>query len=280
MARVFISYAREDQQMALRLYHDLHQGGHEPWIDKYNIRPGEIWRPAAQRALHEASHAVFLLSRCSVSKRGMFQAELKEALEVLREVPEDRIFLIPARLEDCGLPVFALREINHIDLFPDYDVGLHEILAALSGDMPSKGTADPELEEAIRFFRQGYFEEAARRFSVLVKRKPQQGKPRYYLVLSFLAGKRPRLLSAETMGKLEEHLCMALASEPSPQIRLLLALLKYDYYVLNGLREPPPTIEDLTSGDVRISPESTAELRAAVSAPGNPLWEALVRDAI
>ena len=73
---------------------------------------------------------------------------------------------------------------------------------------------------------------------------------------------------------------MALASEPSPQIRLLLALLKYDYYVLNGLREPPPTIEDLTSGDVRISPESTAELRAAVSAPGNPLWEALVRDAI
>lgn len=42
MARVFISYAREDQPVPLRLYHDLERCGHEPWIDRYHIRPGEV----------------------------------------------------------------------------------------------------------------------------------------------------------------------------------------------------------------------------------------------
>lgn len=280
MARVFISYAREDQQMAFRLYHDLRQGGHEPWIDKYNIRPGEIWRPAIQRALRESSHALFLLSRCSVNQRGFFQAELKEALEVLREVPERTPFLIPARLEECEFPAFALREIHYIDLFPDYSAAVHAILAALSGNPLADDGGDPELRTAVHLFHQGCFEEAAHRFSALVKRDPRRGEPRYYLVLSFLAGKRPRLLSGETVGKLEEHLRMALASEWAPQFRFLLALIKYDYYVLNGLREPSPTIDDLTRGGLQIAPEHAVELRATLSAPGNPLWDEFARGAM
>ena len=277
MAGVFISYAREDQPSALRLYHDLEERGHEPSIDKYNIRPGEAWRQASRRALREASHCIALLSRWSASKRGTFQTEIKEALEVLKEFPQDRIFLIPARLEECEPPAFEMWEASiKFDLFPDYEAGLLAILDVLSNGASRGARPDPEAASALRSFRQGLFEEAARRFSALVKRNPESSEARYYLVLSFLAGKRPRLLSADTVAKLEEHLRIAMAEDRSPHIRLLCALLKVDYYVLNGLQEPPPMVRDLLTTDLRIDCERAAELRTVINAPGNPLWESLI----
>jgi hypothetical protein len=280
MANVFISYAREDRITALRLYHDLKQRGYEPWIDRYQIRPGENWEANSRRALHESSHVVVLLSRCSVGQRGEFQAELKEALEILKKVPEKEIFLIPARLEECELPAFALQQIHYVDLFPEYEVGILEILAALSSDAERRQRLDPEFTGALQLFRRGLFEEAARRFSALIRREPQRSDLRYYLVLSYLAGKRVKLLASDVVMKLEEHLRVALAIEFSPHTRWLCALIKYDYYVLNGLREPWPTIDHLLEGDLQIGPDHAAELRAAVSAPGNPLWETLVHQVI
>lgn len=278
MASVFISYAREDQPVALRLYHDLERHSHEPWIDKYHIQPGEAWKVASRKALHKASHAVFLFSRRSVSKRGAFQVELKEALEILKEFPEGQVFLIPARLDECEPPAFALREIHQVDLFPDYETGLREIIKVLSGGAPRDLQPDPELVSALQLFRRGIYDEAARRFGALVKRDPERSEPRYYLVLSFLAGKRARLLSSEIVGKLEEHLRIALACDGAPHIRLLSALLKYDCYVLNGLQEPRPTVGELLAGGVKIDRTRGEELRTAFSAPGNPLWESILQD--
>jgi hypothetical protein len=40
-ARVFISYAREDQEIAKRLYEDLKRTGVEPWIDCHELIPGQ-----------------------------------------------------------------------------------------------------------------------------------------------------------------------------------------------------------------------------------------------
>ena len=47
---VFISYAREDQSLALRLYNDLKQEGAVPWIDKEKILPGQVWRNEIKKA--------------------------------------------------------------------------------------------------------------------------------------------------------------------------------------------------------------------------------------
>jgi hypothetical protein len=44
---------------------------------------------------------VAILSKNSVGKRGSVQKELKQALDVLDEFPENEVFLIPARISEC-----------------------------------------------------------------------------------------------------------------------------------------------------------------------------------
>ncbi len=41
--KVFISYAKEDYETALKLYNDLKQVGVTPWLDKKDLLPGANW---------------------------------------------------------------------------------------------------------------------------------------------------------------------------------------------------------------------------------------------
>ncbi len=70
MSKVFISYAREDEAVAERLYKDLKNAGADPWLDKHDLFPGEGWRGAIKQALRRSSHFLYLISRNSVRKRG------------------------------------------------------------------------------------------------------------------------------------------------------------------------------------------------------------------
>ena len=48
--------------------------------------------------------AIACLSKNSISKRGYVQKELKEAISVLDEIPEDAIYIIPIRIDGCFVP--------------------------------------------------------------------------------------------------------------------------------------------------------------------------------
>jgi hypothetical protein len=51
------------------------------------------------------------------------QKELKYAIEVLDEFPESQIFVIPCRLDDCEIPYDKLKDIEYVDLFPNWEDG-------------------------------------------------------------------------------------------------------------------------------------------------------------
>lgn len=53
--RPFISYAREDREVAILLHAELVAAGSEPWLDAVNLIPGEDWPFAIDRALAEAT---------------------------------------------------------------------------------------------------------------------------------------------------------------------------------------------------------------------------------
>src|SRR5689334_4378358 len=89
----FLSYAREDVEQARRLYRDLRQAGATVWFDEESLRPGERWVSAIKKGILSSRYFVVLLSSQSISKRGFVQRELREALDVLSEYPEDEIFL-------------------------------------------------------------------------------------------------------------------------------------------------------------------------------------------
>ncbi|MCP4344501.1 MAG: SUMF1/EgtB/PvdO family nonheme iron enzyme [Desulfobacterales bacterium] len=131
-AKVFISYGEEDYEIAKRLYDDLKDSGFNPWMNKENILLGQKQKLEIRRAIQESSYFLILLSEKSLSDRGYFHKELKIALEILDEMPPDKIFILPVRLDTCKPAYEILQGIQHTDLFPLlYEKGFRQILRAL-----------------------------------------------------------------------------------------------------------------------------------------------------
>jgi hypothetical protein len=128
MKQVFLSYARDDTTKARRLVRDLSADRRvRVWFDREEILSGMRWRPAIRKAIRESDFFIALLSRKSVSSRGVRHVELREALDVLDEFPTIRYSLIPARLDECPVPIDRMEELDYADLFPRWDEGLQRI---------------------------------------------------------------------------------------------------------------------------------------------------------
>jgi hypothetical protein len=130
-ARPFISYAREDQEHAYRLYDRLVRVGAKPWIDSVKLRPGENWDHAVRTAMSRSKHVIILLSRHSIHKRGYIQREIRIALDLLDEFPPGKIFVIPVRLDNTNPLYPKLRSLHWVDLFSDYEYAFGQIAATL-----------------------------------------------------------------------------------------------------------------------------------------------------
>lgn len=128
---MFISYAREDFDAAKRLYNDLKIAGLNPWLDKESLLPGQQWEVEIRKAIKNSTCFLAVLSTNSVNKRGYVQKEFKFGLEVLDEVPESQIFVIPVRLNECNVPYEKLRKYQYVDLFPDWQEGVRRILQSI-----------------------------------------------------------------------------------------------------------------------------------------------------
>jgi TIR domain len=143
--RPFISYAREDRVVALKLREDLLRFGVRAWVDVVELRPGENWALMTSRALRKSSHVLALLSNHSVTKQGYVQKEVREALGILDEHPPDAIFLIPIRLEPCEPAYERMMTLQWVDLFAGYEDALLKIMQSLDAD----STARVELPSVI-----------------------------------------------------------------------------------------------------------------------------------
>lgn len=128
-ARVFLCHASEDKPQVIELYHQLKKAGYNPWLDKEDLLPGQSWRQEIEKIVRDPFNLVLVcLSHKSTTKRGVVQQEIKWALDVLDQMPEDAIYLIPARLEACQVPD-RLSNLHWVDLFePDGFVKLKQAL--------------------------------------------------------------------------------------------------------------------------------------------------------
>lgn len=143
---IFISYAREDAESANRLYQDLSSiPGVTPWLDSKKLLPGVRWKMEIMEALNTCDLFIILLSSNSVSKYGFIQKEINEALEKLKTIPPDKIFVIPARLDDCHPKHLELNELQWVDLFPDWEIGYSLIVKSILNQ--TKLPQDPPVPE-------------------------------------------------------------------------------------------------------------------------------------
>ncbi len=130
--KVFISCTEDDMLTANKIYADLQKEGIiTPWVAHKDINAGEKTEFAVRRAIKDSDYFLALLSTSSVSEKGAFQKELKQAFDILSEHSQDAIFIIPVRLEDCN-PGDILNGLHIIDLHKGgYNSGLEKIIQAM-----------------------------------------------------------------------------------------------------------------------------------------------------
>lgn len=114
--KVFVSYAKEDRDLALKYYDLLIQDGTSPWMDVKHLLPGQNWEAEIDRALSDANVVVLLLSKQSVNKRGFVQREANDAIERLRYRQPTDIYVIPLLLEPCEVPNHIAGRLQYVDL--------------------------------------------------------------------------------------------------------------------------------------------------------------------
>lgn len=129
---VFLSYAREDQKDAKRIFEDLRRQGVNVWADFDSLKPGSKWKTAIKKAIKESRYFLAVLSPNSEPKKGFVQKEMAIALDILDEFPEEDIYIIPIRLKECSPSHEKLKELHWVDMFPSWDDGLKEILSVVS----------------------------------------------------------------------------------------------------------------------------------------------------
>jgi TIR domain len=129
--RVFIAYVQEDLSLIKKLYHAFERHGFRPWLDKKKLLAGQNWPRAIETAIQTSDFFVACFSRRAASKRGSFHSELRYALNCAAKVPLDEIFFIPLRLDDCVVPHRIARQVQYLDLFPEWDTGVKRVIAVI-----------------------------------------------------------------------------------------------------------------------------------------------------
>jgi hypothetical protein len=128
---IFLSYAQEDRGKIKKLYRQLQKADFQPWMDCQKLMPGQNWPRAIQQTIEISGFFLGCFSRHSILKRGHFQGEIALGLEVATQFPENDVFFIPLRLDDCELPRRIAGSMHYIDLFPDWNRGVKKLVGAL-----------------------------------------------------------------------------------------------------------------------------------------------------
>jgi iron(II)-dependent oxidoreductase len=134
MARIFISYSRQDERFARQLAGSLSQMGADIWIDVEDIPAGMKWSSAIQQGLDAAELMIVILSPDSMASRNV-EDEWQYALD--QHKPIVPVLLRPAKIH------FQLNRIQYID-FTDqpYEAALRQLYV----EMTRKGlTLNPNM---------------------------------------------------------------------------------------------------------------------------------------
>lgn len=128
--RIFLLYARRDEEAVRRLYNRLVKAGADVWLDRKNLLPGQDWQSEIRQAIHGSDIVIVCLSKGFTREGGYRHEELKMALEKADFLPEGTLFMIPVCLEPCELPE-PLRRWQRVDLFEPG--GYQKLVGTLKG---------------------------------------------------------------------------------------------------------------------------------------------------
>jgi hypothetical protein len=140
LPKVFIAYVHEDGDAAEQVFTELTAAGFDPWLDRRKLMPGQNWPRSVEDAINFSDFVVACFSKRSVSKKGGFQSEVRYALDCATRMPLDEVFLIPVRFDECQVPFRIQKEVQYVDLYPDWDAGIRRITGIIEKEVRRRRT--------------------------------------------------------------------------------------------------------------------------------------------
>jgi TolB-like protein len=100
---VFLSYASQDAEAALRLCNALRAAGIEVWFDQSELRGGDVWDASIRRQIKACALFIPIISRHTHTRdEGYFRLEWKLAVDRSHLMVADRPFLLPVVIDDTS----------------------------------------------------------------------------------------------------------------------------------------------------------------------------------
>lgn len=164
MSHVFLSYVREDADIVDQFAKELGRAGVPVWLDRLNLRPGDIWIERIKVAIKEASLCVVcFLDKFVGRNRSIANEELTLAIAETNRRPWNRPWLVPVCLSKCEIPPIPIRpevDLSHVhtvDLSRNWRQGILQIVQLFHDSEPQNVDSDPPplgLDEARAIIQQ------------------------------------------------------------------------------------------------------------------------------
>jgi TIR domain len=122
MTTYFLSYARLDERIALRLADKLIAAEVSIWVDQYDIRPSQHWDRAVETAVRGCQGMIVILSPRSAASPNVAD-EVSVAIDGGKDI-------IPILIEPCTIPLRMTR-MQFIDATKDAEGAIGRCLAAI-----------------------------------------------------------------------------------------------------------------------------------------------------
>ncbi len=117
--KVFVGYAREDNEAAGSIVAYLEALGLDVWFDKKSLVAGDDWDTERLAAQKSADLIIHLCSEQILSRPGVVNREIRETLRLADDKPFGSTFVIFVRLGNVRLPAQFMR-YHYIDFDDDW----------------------------------------------------------------------------------------------------------------------------------------------------------------
>jgi len=132
---VFLSHSSKDKEWVAKLKNDLMQYGIKVWLDKDQIRPGEIFVHALEDAIDHCKAIVLVISPESIQSKWV-QEEYARAISLEKQKGVS-VQVIPVILETAEVPSF-LSSRNYVDFREEskYSENIWKLVWGITGKKP------------------------------------------------------------------------------------------------------------------------------------------------
>ncbi|MEJ0104135.1 MAG: toll/interleukin-1 receptor domain-containing protein [Bacteroidota bacterium] len=273
---IFISYAQPDRNTAFAIHDLLQANGLKSWIDKSKngINTGDYFDKEIVKAIRNCKLFVLVHSIYSNISSVVIQ-EVRNA-----SAKRKYIFKLDNSRYSDDLAL-SLEGLHYIDAGGNnYQNAFHKLLNDLKAglNIPSPGTNPSTdkilLNNGLKLLQTKNYKEAESALGQYSSIAPNDTDGKFYLTLAIAGGKKPRKLDGIIVKKIESLLLPCISHPQYGHINVLLALIKYGYYTMNGFIDPQPDSYELLN-QVQLDKEKAKEIMFHVCDPDNTVWRSL-----